>query len=64
MRNNKNKYSASIELLNEKTGEVVRIIRFRNKTDFDYFLNSFKSMRYPGFQWRYLKKPQRKIQTE
>lgn len=61
MRNSKNKFNTSVELLNEKTGEVVRIIRFRNKTDFDYFLNSFKAMRYPGFDWRYLKKPTRKV---
>jgi hypothetical protein len=46
----------TIELYAEKTGIVVRKIRFRNQRDFDEFLNGFRSMRYPGYNWRYLDK--------
>ena len=53
MVNQKNK--KSIELFHEKTGEVIRIIRFKKPKDFDYFIYSFKSMRYPGYNWRYCK---------
>ena len=50
------KYKQSIELFNEKTGEVVRVIRFRNFAAFDEFLKDFKSMRYPGYGWRHVEK--------
>jgi len=50
------KYKQSIELFNEKTGEVVRVIRFRNLASFDEFLKDFKSMRYPGYGWRHVEK--------
>jgi len=42
-----------IELFDEKTGVVVRTIRFHNLISFDEFLKSFKAMRYPGYSWRY-----------
>jgi hypothetical protein len=42
-----------IELFNEKTGEVVRVIRFRNSMAFSEFLADFKAMRYHGYSWRY-----------
>ena len=42
-----------IELFDEKTGEVVRVLRFRNSIAFDEFLKGFKAMRYPGYSWRY-----------
>lgn len=42
-----------IELIIEKTGDVKRVIYFRRSKDFNYFLNSFKRMRYPGYDWRY-----------
>ena len=58
MVNQKNK--KSIELFHEKTGEVIRIIRFKKPKDFDYFIYSFKSMRYPGYNWRYCKNNGRK----
>jgi len=48
-----NKYKKVIELFNEKTGEVVRVIRFRNTMAFNDFLNDFKAMRYPNYGWRY-----------
>ena len=47
------KYKESIELFDEKTGEVVRTICFRNSIAFDEFLKGFKAMRYPGYVWRY-----------
>jgi hypothetical protein len=51
-----NKYKKVIELFNEKTGEVVRVIRFRNTMTFNDFLNDFKAMRYPNYGWRYKEK--------
>ena len=47
------KYKVVIELFDEKTGDVVRVIRFRNSIAFDEFLKDFKAMRYPGYGWRY-----------
>jgi len=49
---NKKKYKKSIELFHEKSGELVRIIRFKNSKDFDNFLYGYSSMRYPGYNWR------------
>ena len=49
-----------IELFNEKTGFVVRKIRFKNLTLFDEFLKSFKAMRYPGYNWRYIDNEKKK----
>lgn len=49
-----------IELFDEKTGVVVRTIRFRNSISFDEFLKSFKAMRYPGYSWRYIDKEKKK----
>jgi hypothetical protein len=46
------KFKKVIELFDEKTGEVVRVIRFQNTKEFDEFLKSFKAMRYPGYGWR------------
>ena len=45
-----------VELFNEKTGEVVRVIRFRNSIAFDGFLRDFRAMKYPGYSWRYIDK--------
>lgn len=50
------KFKKSIELFHEKSGGVVRIIRFKKEKDFNEFLYAFKSMRYPGYNWRYHKK--------
>jgi len=50
------KYKKSIELFHENTGEVVRKICFRNSIAFDEFLKGFRSMRYPGYGWRYIVK--------
>jgi hypothetical protein len=47
------KYKKVVELINEKTGEVVRVIRFRNSIGFNDFLKDFAAMRYPGYGWRY-----------
>ena len=56
MVNNKKKYIKKIELFHEKSGRVVRVIKFKKPKDFDYFLNGYKSMRYPGYNWRDCKK--------
>jgi hypothetical protein len=58
------KYNVVIELFNEKTGEIVRLIRFRNSAEFDGFLNSFRAMRYPGYGWRYKDKSKKKEKHE
>jgi hypothetical protein len=50
------KYKRSIELFDERTGEVIRFIRFRNEKSFDEFIYGFKSMRYPGYGWRHTDK--------
>jgi hypothetical protein len=47
------KYKKTIELFDEKTGDAVRVICFRNSIVFDEFLKDFKAMRYPGYSWRY-----------
>ena len=47
------KYKKVVELFNEKTGEVVRVIRFRNLIGFNDFLKDFAAMRYPGYSWRF-----------
>jgi hypothetical protein len=36
----------------KKTGEHVRVIRFKSTKEFDYFLSSYRLMRYPGYDWR------------
>jgi hypothetical protein len=54
------KYKKVIELFNEKTGEVVRVIRFRNSIAFNEFLNNFEAMRFPGYGWRYMDKGKKK----
>jgi len=52
MVNNKQKYKKTIELFHEKSGDTIRVIRFKKSRDFDNFLSAFKSMRYPGYNWR------------
>ena len=54
------KYKVVIELFDEKTGEVIRVIRFRNSIEFSNFLEAFKAMRYPGYGWRYIDKEKKK----
>jgi len=49
----KEKFRKTIELIDEKTNETIRIIRFKNPKDFDSFLEDFRLMRYPGYSWRY-----------
>ncbi len=43
-----------IDLFDEKTGNFVRTIRFKNLISFDEFLKSFNAMRYSGYSWRYI----------
>jgi hypothetical protein len=50
------KFSEVVELFDEKTNNVVRVIRFRSSKDFDKFLRDFSLMRYPGYRWRYVDK--------
>jgi hypothetical protein len=56
----KTKDKKVIKLFNEKTGEVVRTICFRNSKEFDKFTKGFKAMRYPGYVWRYSGKGKKK----
>lgn len=59
-KNNKNK--KSIELFDEKSGELIRIMRFKTPKEFEYFLYSYQLMRYPGYNWRYHTKIKKKKQ--
>jgi hypothetical protein len=54
------KYKKVIELFDEKTGDIIRVIRFRNSMVFEEFLRDFKVMRYPGYGWRYRNKEKKK----
>ena len=54
------KYKKVIELFDEKTEDVVRVIRFRNSNAFNDFLKDFKAMRYPNYSWRYIDKVKKK----
>ncbi len=54
------KHKVVIELFDEKTGDVVRVIRFRNFIAFDEFLKDFTAMRYPGDGWRSIDKGKRR----
>ncbi len=58
------RYKVVIELFDEKTGDVVRTIRFHNPREFDEFLKGFKAMRYPGYGWRYGDKGKKKEKHE
>ncbi len=58
------KYREVIELFDEKTGDVVRVICFRNSRAFDEFLKDFKAMRYPGYGWRHRDKVKKKIKKD
>jgi hypothetical protein len=42
-----------IQLLDEKTGIVVRTISFHSPKEFDEFIKGFNAMRYPGYRWKY-----------
>ena len=48
------KYKKVVELINEKTGEVKRVIRFSNLNAFKDFLIDFEAMRFPNYSWRYI----------
>jgi len=52
-KKNIEKYREVIELFDEKTGEVVRLIRFKHPSEFNRFLEGFHAMGYPGYGWRY-----------
>jgi hypothetical protein len=41
-----------IQLFDEKTGSLVRTIRFHSPKEFNEFEKGFKGMRYPGYIWR------------
>jgi hypothetical protein len=56
---NRKRYKKSIELFHEKSGDIVRVMRFKQSKDFDTFLYAFKSMRYPGYNWRIRKDRQK-----
>ena len=58
------KYKEVIELFDEKTGEVIRVLRFKHPNEFNRFLEDFKAMRYPGYGWRYGDKSKNKENNE
>ncbi len=58
------KYYGKIELFAEKTGDVVRTIRFHNRKEFYEFLKAFRRMRYPGYGWRHKDKVKKKTMND
>jgi len=58
------KYREVIELFDEKTGEVVRLIHFKHLNEFNRFLESFNATGYPGYGWRYGDKSKNKENSE
>jgi hypothetical protein len=42
-----------IQLLDERTGIVIRTICFYKPKEFDKFIKDFNAMRYPGYSWRF-----------
>jgi len=58
------KYKEVIELFDEKTGEVVRLIRFKHPNEFNRFLEGFNAMGYPGYGWRYIDKKKFRIHNK
>jgi len=59
----KGRYRITIELFSERTGDVVRLIRFHNDHEFREFIKSFNAMRYPGYGWRYKEKAKKEEKT-
>ena len=58
------RYKVVIELFDEKTGEIVRLVCFHTPNEFNEFLKGFKEMRYPGYGWRYKDKGKKKEKDE
>ena len=58
------KYREVIELFDEKTGEVVRLVHFYTPNEFNEFLKDFNVMRYPGYGWRYIDQGKKKGKNE
>lgn len=46
------RYYKTVVLFDKKSNKDVRKIRFRNSKDFDDFIEDFRLMRYPGYDWR------------
>ena len=46
------RYHKTIVLFDKKSNIDVRKICFRNSKDFDNFIEDFRLMRYPGYDWR------------
>jgi hypothetical protein len=56
--NNKKKngkgFRKSVILFDKKSNKDVRRIRFKNSKEFEHFLEAFRLMRYPGYDWRFV----------
>jgi len=50
------KYNKTVVLFDKKTNRVIRRIRFKNSKDFESFIDDFRLMRYPGYDWRFVDK--------
>jgi hypothetical protein len=46
------RYTKTVVLFDKKSNMDVRKIRFRNSKDFEQFIEDFRLMRYPGYDWR------------
>jgi hypothetical protein len=47
-------FRKSVILFDKKSNKDVRKIRFKNSKEFDHFLEAFRLMRYPGYDWRFV----------
>ena len=54
------RFRKSVEIFDKKSNDVVRKIHFKSSNDFDKFIEDFRLMRYPGYDWRYVKRSIRK----
>ena len=54
------RFNKTVMLFDVKSNKDVRKIRFKKSADFDKFIEDFRLMRYPGYDWRVHKKIRRK----
>ena len=46
------KFNKTVIVFDKKSNKDVRRVRFKKSDDFDKFIEDFRLMRYPGYDWR------------
>ena len=46
------KFNKTVMVFDKKSNKDVRRVRFKKSDDFDKFIEDFRLMRYPGYDWR------------